>query len=106
MQQIYQDDPVMLQHVVAEAMKLAFADRAFWLGDPDFADVPSQLVAKEYCQGLAKRIDMKKPTVVESHGTPPKADAELFEKHNIVMEPLSLTKPEPMLTFAWRVMLR
>jgi gamma-glutamyltranspeptidase/glutathione hydrolase len=27
-------------HVIAEAMKLAFADRAFWLGDPDFARVP------------------------------------------------------------------
>src|SRR5205814_9568203 len=26
-------------HVVAEAMKLAFADRAFWLGDSDFAAV-------------------------------------------------------------------
>ena len=26
-------------HVTAEAMKLAFADRAYWLGDPDYVKV-------------------------------------------------------------------
>jgi gamma-glutamyltranspeptidase/glutathione hydrolase len=33
-------------HVIAEAMKLAFAD-AYWLGDPDFAKVPRGLVSKK-----------------------------------------------------------
>jgi gamma-glutamyltranspeptidase/glutathione hydrolase len=31
-------------HVVAEAMKLAFADRAHWLGDPKFTAVPRGLI--------------------------------------------------------------
>jgi gamma-glutamyltranspeptidase/glutathione hydrolase len=42
-------------HVVAEAMKLAFADRAHWLGDPDFVPVPRGLVSKEYGARLARR---------------------------------------------------
>ena len=47
-------------HVIAEAMKLAFADRAFWLGDPDFAGVPRGLVDKKYAAGLAAKIDLKR----------------------------------------------
>ena len=35
-------------HVIAEAMKLAFADRAYWLGDPDYAKVPRGLITKAY----------------------------------------------------------
>ena len=45
-------------HVIAEAMKLAFADRAFFLGDPDFVDVPVEtLVSKEYAAAQRARID-------------------------------------------------
>ena len=60
-------------HVVAEAMKLAFADRAHWLGDPDFASVPRGLVDKGYAAQLAKKIDLKKATPVPQHHTPPNA---------------------------------
>jgi gamma-glutamyltranspeptidase / glutathione hydrolase len=66
-------------HVVAEAMKLAFADRAHWLGDPDFANVPRGLVEKAYGKQLAAKIDLKRATPVPSHGAPP--DTGLFEKH-------------------------
>jgi gamma-glutamyltranspeptidase / glutathione hydrolase len=66
-------------HVVTEAMKLAFADRAHWLGDPDFADVPRGLVEKAYGKQLAAKIDLKRATPVPSHGAPP--DTGLFEKH-------------------------
>jgi gamma-glutamyltranspeptidase/glutathione hydrolase len=68
-------------HVVAEAMKLAFADRAFWLGDPDFAKVPRGLIDKAYATSLAQRIDLKKATNVRGHSTPPNASEDVFEKH-------------------------
>lgn len=45
-------------HVVAEAFKHAFADRAQWLGDADFADVPvDRLLSPDYLDDLAGRID-------------------------------------------------
>jgi gamma-glutamyltranspeptidase/glutathione hydrolase len=56
-------------HLIAEAMKLAFADRAFWLGDPDFAGVPRGLVDKKYAAVLAAKIDLKHTATV-THGTP------------------------------------
>jgi gamma-glutamyltranspeptidase/glutathione hydrolase len=68
-------------HVVAEAMKLAFADRAFWLGDPAFTKVPRGLADKDYGQSLAAKIDVTKVTKVKDHGTPPRADEHVFEKH-------------------------
>lgn len=68
-------------HVIAEAMKLAFADRAFWLGDPAFTKVPRGLADKEYGRALAAKIDVAKVTPVKDHGTPPRADEHVFEKH-------------------------
>lgn len=78
---LHQRDPAALHHLLAEAMKLAFADRAFWLGDPDFARVPRGLVDKEYARQLAARIDLTKATPVPSAGMPPEAETRLFEKH-------------------------
>jgi gamma-glutamyltranspeptidase/glutathione hydrolase len=66
-------------HVVAEAMKLAFADRAFWLGDPAFAKVPRNLVSPEYAMELARKIDPARATPVRSHGTPADAAEKLFD---------------------------
>lgn len=68
-------------HVVAEAMKLAFADRAHWLGDPDFAPVPRGLVDKAYAAQLARKIDLKRATPVPQHNTPPNATSDVFSKH-------------------------
>jgi gamma-glutamyltranspeptidase/glutathione hydrolase len=36
--------PAELVHTVVECAKLAFADREAWYGDPDFADVPLELL--------------------------------------------------------------
>ena len=68
-------------HHVAEAMRLAFADRAHWLGDADFAPVPKGLASKKYASELARRIHPDKVTDVERHSTPPDADTNLFGKH-------------------------
>jgi gamma-glutamyltranspeptidase/glutathione hydrolase len=70
-----------LIHVVAEAMRLAFADRAYWLGDPDYADVPRGLVSKEYAATLATRIRMDRVSEVVMHGVPTDADKDIFGKH-------------------------
>jgi gamma-glutamyltranspeptidase/glutathione hydrolase len=45
-------------HRIAESLKLAFADRAAFLGDSDFVDVPQQkLISKRYAKRLRKRIN-------------------------------------------------
>jgi gamma-glutamyltranspeptidase/glutathione hydrolase len=50
-------------HVMAEAMKLAYADRSEYLGDPDFVKVPVKgLTSPAYAAELAKKIDLAKAT--------------------------------------------
>lgn len=70
-----------LAHVLAEALKLAFADRAHWLGDPAFARVPRGLVAKDYAAELAGRIRLDRAGRVDTHGMPPEAGRDVFQKH-------------------------
>lgn len=70
-----------MPHLIAETMKLAFADRAHWLGDPAFTKVPKGLADKAYARELAGKIDLTKSTPVKGHGTPPRADEHVFEKH-------------------------
>ena len=51
-------------HLMAEAMKLAYADRSKYLGDPDFADIPiEELTSKNYAKKLNKNIDKNKAAV-------------------------------------------
>lgn len=48
-------------HVMAEAMKYAYADRSEYLGDPEFVKVPVRvLTSKGYAKTLAERIDMQR----------------------------------------------
>ncbi|MBY8965548.1 gamma-glutamyltransferase [Algiphilus sp. NNCM1] len=48
------------RHELIEAMRLAYRDRAIYLGDPDFVDVPvERLTSEAYAQELAKRIGPK-----------------------------------------------
>ena len=57
-------------HLVTEAMKLAFADRAAFMGDSDFVDVPlEKLVSKSYATRQRARIDSEKATKVPGPGS-------------------------------------
>jgi gamma-glutamyltranspeptidase / glutathione hydrolase len=50
-------------HLVAEIEKRVFADRAQYLGDPDFVTVPvARLIAADYLAGRAAQIDPRKPS--------------------------------------------
>ncbi|HWD18452.1 MAG TPA: gamma-glutamyltransferase [Verrucomicrobiae bacterium] len=74
-------DSIDGRHFIAEAMKLAFADRAYWLGDPGFAQVPRGLIEKSYARALAAKINLEHTTPVLSHGMPPDANANIFSTH-------------------------
>jgi gamma-glutamyltranspeptidase / glutathione hydrolase len=50
-------------HVMSEAMKRVYADRAEFLGDPDFVNVPVDLlISKQYANDRLKDIDTTKAT--------------------------------------------
>jgi gamma-glutamyltranspeptidase/glutathione hydrolase len=67
-------------HWVGEAMRLAFADRAYWLGDPDFVTVPDGLLNSEYLLGRASGITAERRMPQVDHGVPPDADPG-FDRH-------------------------
>lgn len=68
-------------HLMGEAMRRVYADRAYWLGDPDFVKVPiQQLTAKEYMRrrmadfnpyraDTSKTLDHGNPLAYESTET-------------------------------------
>ncbi len=48
-------------HVLTEAMRRSFADRAEFMGDPDFTSVPTaKLIDKNYAKERSKTIDLAK----------------------------------------------
>ncbi len=50
-------------HLVVEAMRRAYRDRTFFLGDPDFVDIPQKvLTSHDYAQGLRATIHPEKAT--------------------------------------------
>ena len=55
-------------HLLTEAMRRGYADRAMHLGDPDFNEnMPvAQLTSKEYAKQLSASIDLKKASVSDS----------------------------------------
>jgi len=58
-------------HLLVEAKKLAFADRARFYADPDFADVPvAELISKRYAAERGKGIDMRRAARSVDAGNP------------------------------------
>lgn len=56
-------DEVTRKHVIIEAMRRAYRDRAAYLGDSDYVDVPiDRLLNEDYAVGLALEIDLNHAT--------------------------------------------
>lgn len=72
--------------IMAEAMKMAFADRAKYMGDPGFAkDIPIKgLTSKEYAKSLADQINIKHPKQELSAGEPAKFEHESTSHLSVV----------------------
>ncbi len=58
-------------HLIAEAEKLAFADRDRYVGDPEFVQVPTGLLDAGYLSGRRALIDPQTTMARPSPGTPP-----------------------------------
>ena len=73
-----QPDTLGQAHLFAEANRLAFADRAKYLGDPDFVYVPiAGLTDRDYNAGRAKLIDPAKDMGHADAGMPPAKHAAI-----------------------------
>jgi len=56
-------EPVLRTHLIVEAMRRAYRDRAIYLGDPDFVEVPvNMLTSQYYADGLRASIRPDKAT--------------------------------------------
>ncbi len=58
-------------HLIAEAMKLAYADRDQFIGDPDVVAVPSGLLDEAYLARRRAWIDVEKAKPTADPGEPP-----------------------------------
>lgn len=74
-------DEISRYHLLAEVMRRAFADRAHWLGDADFVPVPRGLMSLEYAAEQIQDLDLTQATETVTHGLPPNADRDLFDRH-------------------------
>ena len=63
MRTLWAASPAQALHVMAEAMRQAYADRSEYMGDPDFVNVPvAELTSKEYAKKIFDRINPTKAT--------------------------------------------
>ncbi len=52
-------------HLIVEAMRRTFCDRARYLGDPDFVRMPAHLTSKQYARRRSRGIDLRRATPSE-----------------------------------------
>ncbi|EEP82042.1 conserved hypothetical protein [Uncinocarpus reesii 1704] len=66
-----QHNSVPYLHAVIESLRIAFADAAWWVTDPDVEKVPSQgLISPAYLAERAKLFDPNKASGIVDHGSP------------------------------------
>jgi gamma-glutamyltranspeptidase / glutathione hydrolase len=54
---LQQSDETTRKHLITEAMRRAYHDRALYLGDPDYIDIPvKRLLSEDYAAGLRSTI--------------------------------------------------
>jgi gamma-glutamyltranspeptidase/glutathione hydrolase len=74
-------EPVQAVHWIAEAERLAFADRALYMADPDFVKVPVKgLLDPGYLAGRARLVDPARSMGKAPAGQPPFQDSWLWER--------------------------
>ena len=66
----YQEmDDSELTHLIAESMRRAYQDRAYYLGDPDFADVPVKMLTHpDHAIEHSTSIDLNRATPIHLNG--------------------------------------
>jgi gamma-glutamyltranspeptidase/glutathione hydrolase len=57
-------------HIVVEAMKLGYADRDAYYGDPEFNQIPMELISKDYARIRRPLIDPNKASAEHIPGDP------------------------------------
>ena len=68
----YGHNSTKAMQVITEAERRAYADRSFYLGDPDFVEIPIEtLISKEYTKGRMADFSFEKatPSTDVSHGS-------------------------------------
>ncbi|MCB1366872.1 MAG: gamma-glutamyltransferase [Rhodobacteraceae bacterium] len=65
-------------HLFAEASKLAYADRALYMADSDFVDMPEGLLNREYMAARSRLIDPAAAHGPAEAGTPPWDEARFY----------------------------
>ncbi len=82
-------------HLMIEAMRLAFADRAVWVGDEDFVPVPKKgLLADEYISLRSSLINENSRMSTPSAGNPWLYESSLLSPKKVMLAALSLPKEE------------
>lgn len=73
-------------HVVSEAYRLAYADRALYVADPDFFNVPEAgLINADYLKDRAKLISMQKSIGTPIAGVPPGVKAAVGKDSSLAL---------------------
>ncbi len=87
------------KHVVIEAMRRAYQDRAIYLGDPDFVDIPKHITTKSYAgiKAGSIKVDQATPSEIFKREVPEGEDTTHFSvldsEGNRVSATLSINYP-------------